>query len=83
MIEYLVLTFVVVYGSWKSTLLWKKFQRSEAIVVCVLSLVAACYLLPVIGNWIPTTETFNTFLYQSISEFVMRSFHIVQEVSPS
>ncbi|MBM7566300.1 hypothetical protein JOC55_003251 [Paenibacillus sacheonensis] len=74
---------VLLYGIWHFVGLWKQRHRREAVVFGLLSAVAACYLLPVIGERIPTTEAFNTWLYRPLSEFVLRKLNIVQEVHPS
>lgn len=77
-----VLTVIVLYGIWKPTRLWKQKHRREAIALSLISAIAVTYLLPVIGNWIPTTETIQMWIYKSLSDFVEKQINIVQEVSP-
>jgi hypothetical protein len=77
------LAVILLYGIWKFAVLWKQRQRREAAVFGLLSTIAACYLLPVIGERFPTTESLFAWVYSSLSEFVLRKMNIVQEVNPS
>ncbi|SFS68281.1 hypothetical protein SAMN05428962_2165 [Paenibacillus sp. BC26] len=70
----LMLFFVYVIATYVK--LWKQKNRKEAIVLLLFGLFIACYFIPVIENWMPTSESINTFLYKPISVYVRSALNI-------
>ncbi|SDW13884.1 hypothetical protein [Paenibacillus sp. CF384] len=69
-----VLFFVYVITSYVK--LKKQGCRKEAVVLLFFSLFITCYFIPVIEDWMPTSESLNTYLYKPISLYVRNALHV-------
>ncbi|WP_308639899.1 hypothetical protein [Paenibacillus silvisoli] len=59
--------------------LWKRNHRRDAVVLACITAVIVCYFVPVIGEFLPTTESLNTWIYKPVSEYVRAVLNISSE----
>gem|GEM_PF-6235002 len=67
------------YGIPAAIRLSKHQAKTDLIVFLLLSVAGTCYLIPKLRTFMPTEETYNWYVYGSISNYILRLLHIQLE----
>lgn len=75
MITILVCTANLCYGLGQTIRMWRKRQKTEAILLLSLTLFIMGYFMPATADYWPTVQKVNRVMFQPISDYVL---HLLQ-----